>query len=114
LSSPQILLSILVLALSLTSGSLLAQEAETGNAVQEPAAAPVAAEADDASPATASPERPAAGAVESDASAGRTGREYEIRNNLYSLIRTYQPGLGATHARHPNQLSDDEVQASKP
>jgi hypothetical protein len=114
LSSPQILLSILVLSLALTSSSLLAQEAETGNAVQEPAAAPVAAEADDASPATASPERPAAGAVESDTSAGRTGREYEIRNTLYGLLRTYQPGLGSTLAFHPDLLSDDEFLASYP
>jgi hypothetical protein len=105
-STLQSLLSILVLSLAFTSGSLLAQEAETVNDVQEPDAAATAAETDDATPAD--------GAVESEASVGRTGREYEVRDQLYSLVRTYQPGLGSTLAFHPDLLSDREFLSSYP
>lgn len=97
-----ILLAIAVLSIP---DALLAQEAESPSTPTEDA------------PAAESTDRPEATTDESgdfDSAVGRTGREYEVRNNLYSLIRTYQPGLGSTLAFHPDLLSDEEFLASYP
>lgn len=102
------LLAILVLS---TPGALLAQEApETDQTpVTDQESAATASATDDATPAATDGD-----SVETEATRGRTGREYEVRNQLYSLIRTYQPGLGSTLAFHPDLLSDQEFLSSYP
>lgn len=102
------LLAILVLSIPVP---LAAQEPEPTPA--SPEAPPPESGTFDAEPAQ-SPEAAGTGSEATPVNGGRTGSDYEVRNDLYRLIRTYQPGLGTTLAFHPSLLSDESFLASYP